>query len=135
MVSSGLTLKMCAWLRGITCLTRTSLWIRQRSTLRLPSLKRGGGGNSIYAPATGKVVFAGPLSVRGNATVIDHGWGVYTAYMHQSEILVQPGELVELGRLIGRGGSTGRTTGTHLHWEVWVGGVQVDPVEWLEKPF
>ena len=92
-------------------------------------------GTELYAPASGKVDFTGLLTVHGNATVIDHGWGVYTAYDHQSEILVKPGELVEPGRLIGRGGSTGRTTGPHLHWEVWVGGVQVDPVEWLEKPF
>ena len=92
-------------------------------------------GTELFAPATGKVVFTGPLTVRGNATVIDHGWGVYTAYDHQSEILVNPGDLVEPGQLIGRGGSTGRTTGPHLHWEVWVGGVQVDPVNWLEKSF
>jgi murein DD-endopeptidase MepM/ murein hydrolase activator NlpD len=95
----------------------------------------GGEGTELYAPAAGKVVFTGPLTVRGNATVIDHGWGVYTAYDHQSEILVKPGDFVEADQLIGRGGSTGRTTGPHLHWEVWVGGVQVDPVDWLEKPF
>jgi len=91
----------------------------------------GGVGTELYAPAAGKVVFAGPLTVRGNATVIDHGWGVYTAYAHQSEIFVKPGDTVQSGDLIGLGGATGRVTGPHLHWEVWVGGVQVDPVEWL----
>jgi murein DD-endopeptidase MepM/ murein hydrolase activator NlpD len=95
----------------------------------------GGEGTELFAPAAGKVVFTGPLAVRGNATVIDHGWGVYTAYDHQSEILVKLGDLVEPGQLIGRGGSTGRTTGPHLHWEVWVGGVQVDPTDWLDQPF
>lgn len=94
-----------------------------------------GGGTDLFAPAAGEVVFTGPLAVRGNATVIDHGWGVYTAYDHQSEILVKPGDLVQPGQLIGRGGSTSRTTGPHLHWEVWVGGVQVDPSDWLEQPF
>lgn len=89
-------------------------------------------GTDLYAPAAGKVVFAGPLTVRGNATVIDHGWGVYTAYDHQSEIFVQPGDLVQPGQIIGLGGATGRTTGPHLHWEVWVGGVQVDPIDWLD---
>lgn len=95
----------------------------------------GGVGTELYAPAAGEVVFTGPLTVRGNATVIDHGWGVYTAYDHQSEIFVQSGDLVQPGQLIGLGGATGRVTGPHLHWEVWVGGVQVDPVEWLDRSF
>ncbi len=67
--------------------------------------------------------------------MIDHGWGIYSGYMHQSEILVEEGEQVEAGQLIGLVGGTGRVTGSHLHLEVWVGGVQVDPMEWLEKPF
>jgi len=81
------------------------------------------------------VVFAGPLTVRGNATIIDHGWGVYSAYMHQSEILVEQGDRVEAGELIGRVGATGRVEGPHLHWEVWAGGVQVDPLDWLSEVF
>lgn len=92
-------------------------------------------GDSIYAAATGVVVFAGLLTVRGNATMIDHGWGVFTAYMHQSEILVQVGDTVEPGQLIGRVGNTGRVQGPHLHFEVLVGGVQVDPLEWLNQAF
>jgi len=95
----------------------------------------GGVGSELYAPAAGRVVFAGPLIVRGNATVIDHGWGVYTAYDHQSEIFVKPGDVVKPGQLIGLGGATGRVTGPHLHWEVWVGGVQVDPTDWLKRSF
>jgi murein DD-endopeptidase MepM/ murein hydrolase activator NlpD len=92
-------------------------------------------GAEIYAPAAGKVVFTGPLTVRGNATVIDHGWGVYTAYMHQSEILVHVGDMVEAGQLIGKVGATGRVQGPHLHWEVWAGGAQVDPLDWLEHAY
>ena len=93
-------------------------------------------GDDVYAPAAGVVVFAGPLTVRGNATLIDHGWGVYTGYMHQSELLVSTGERVEVGQLIGRVGRTGlRITGPHLHWEVWVAGVQVDPMDWLTTVF
>jgi len=92
-------------------------------------------GVEIYAAASGRVVFTGELIVRGNATVIDHGWGVYSAYAHQSEILVNEGDWVEAGQLIGRVGSTGRVTGPHLHWEVIVGGVQVDPMQWLEESF
>jgi murein DD-endopeptidase MepM/ murein hydrolase activator NlpD len=92
-------------------------------------------GTDIYAPADGQVVFAGPLTVRGNATMINHGWGVYTGYMHQSEILVKPGDFVKAGQLIGRVGGTGRVQGPHLHWEVWVNGVQVDPIDWLERAY
>jgi murein DD-endopeptidase MepM/ murein hydrolase activator NlpD len=95
----------------------------------------GGEGTEIFAPAPGVVVFAGPLTVRGNATMIDHGWGVYSGYMHQSELMVQVGDRVEEGQVIGLVGGTGRVEGPHLHWEVWVGGVQVDPLEWLEASF
>jgi len=92
-------------------------------------------GTELYAVAAGKVVYTGLLTVRGMVTVIDHGWGVYTAYNHQSEIFVKPGDLVQSGQLIGLGGATGRTTGPHLHWEVWVGGVQVNPVDWLARAY
>ena len=91
--------------------------------------------NKIFAPAPGVVVFAGPLTVRGNATMIDHGWGVYTGYMHQEEILVKVGDKVETGQEIGIVGETGRVNGPHLHLEFWVGGVQVDPMDWLEREF
>jgi murein DD-endopeptidase MepM/ murein hydrolase activator NlpD len=89
----------------------------------------------ITAPAPGRVVFAESLTVRGNATLIDHGWGVYTGYWHQSVIQVQVGQTVETGQIIGFQGATGRVTGPHLHWEVWVGGFQVDPLEWTETAF
>ena len=92
-------------------------------------------GTELYAVAPGKVVYTAMLIVRGGVVVIDHGWGVYTAYDHLSEILVQPGNTVQRGQLIGLGGDTGRTTGPHLHWEVWVGGVQVNPVDWLARSF
>jgi murein DD-endopeptidase MepM/ murein hydrolase activator NlpD len=92
-------------------------------------------GTELYAAAPGKVVYTDTLIVRGGVVVIDHGWGVYTAYDHLSEILVQPGNTVQTGQVIGLGGDTGRTTGPHLHWEVLVGGVQVNPVDWLARPF
>ncbi len=92
-------------------------------------------GTEIFAPAAGVVVFAGPLTVRGNATVIDHGWGVFTAYMHQSEFKVAVGETVEPGQVIGLVGGTGRVNGPHLHFEVWVGGVQVNPLDWLTQVY
>lgn len=95
----------------------------------------GGVGTEIHAPAAGTVVFAGPLTVRGNTTMIDHGWGVFSGYMHQSKLLVQAGDHVEAGQLIGLVGGTGRVTGPHLHWEVLVGEVQVDPMDWLKQPY
>ena len=95
----------------------------------------GGTGLPIKAPAPGVVVFAGPLTVRGNATIIDHGWGVYSGFWHQSEFKVKVGDLVETGQEIGSSGGTGRITGPHLHWEIWVNGVQVNPMTWLETSF
>ncbi len=95
----------------------------------------GGEGLQIFAPAPGKVVFAAPLTVRGNATIIDHGWGIYSGFWHQSEILVNVGDMVEQGQVIGLVGGTGRVTGAHLHWEVWVNGVQVNPLDWLNQAY
>lgn len=95
----------------------------------------GGVGIEIFAPAPGKVVFTGTLTIRGNATVIDHGRGVYSAYGHQSEILVSEGDWVETGQVIGLIGETGRVSGPHLHWEIIVGGIQVDPYPWLSEEY
>jgi len=95
----------------------------------------GGEGLQIFAPAPGKVVFASALIVRGNATIIDHGWGVYSGFWHQSEIMVNVGDMVEQGQVIGLVGGTGRVTGAHLHWEVWVNGIQVNPLDWLNQAY
>lgn len=89
----------------------------------------------IYAPAAGVVIFTGFKPVRGNATIIDHGWGIYSGFWHQEEIYVSEGDFVQAGQLIGKIGKTGRATGPHLHWEIWVNGVQANPLQWLEKPF
>lgn len=89
----------------------------------------------IYAAAAGKVIFTGPLTVRGNATFIDHGWGIYSAYYHQKEIDVTVGQQVQAGQLIGQIGATGRVTGPHLHWEIWVNGIQVNPLDWLKNTY
>lgn len=89
----------------------------------------------VFAPAPGIVVFAGPLVVRGNATIIDHGWGVFSGFWHQKTINVKVGDRVAAGQIIGEIGGTGRVTGPHLHWEVWVNGVQVEPQDWLENVY
>ncbi|MCI0551501.1 MAG: peptidoglycan DD-metalloendopeptidase family protein [Anaerolineae bacterium] len=95
----------------------------------------GGEGLQIFAPAPGRIMFAAPLTVRGNATIIDHGWGVYSGFWHQSEISVNVGDVVEQGQVIGLVGGTGRVTGAHLHWEIWVNGVQVNPLDWLNQTY
>lgn len=89
----------------------------------------------IYAAADGVVTFTGLKTVRGNATIIDHGQGVFSAYYHQAEINVAIGDHVKAGDLIGKIGATGRVTGAHLHFEIWVNGIQVNPLRWLEKTF
>jgi murein DD-endopeptidase MepM/ murein hydrolase activator NlpD len=89
----------------------------------------------ITAPAPGVVVFTGKLVVRGNATVIDHGWGVYTGYWHQSKTLVNIGDHVATGQILGYQGATGRVTGPHLHWEMIIGDKQVDPLQWTKVAF
>ncbi len=94
-----------------------------------------GTGTPIIAPADGVVVFAGPLDIRGNATIIDHGWGVFTVYCHQSSQSVRVGDMVKAGQIIGFTGSTGRVSGPHLHWELWVDGVVVDAMQWVSQSF
>jgi murein DD-endopeptidase MepM/ murein hydrolase activator NlpD len=90
---------------------------------------------NIYAAAPGKVVFAQSLKIKGNYTIIDHGWGIYTGYAHQSKFLVNVGDIVTAGQVIGEIGSTGRAAGPHLHFDLWVNGVYVNPIDWIEKSF
>ncbi len=87
---------------------------------------------NIYAPAPGRVVFSEEVTVRGIATIIDHGWGIYSGMWHQSKSLVKVGDFVETGQLIGEIGATGRVTGPHLHWEIFANGIQVEPLDWLD---
>jgi len=89
-------------------------------------------GTPIRAPAPGVVVRAGPRGGYGNAVEIDHGGGVVTLYGHASQLMVSPGEFVQAGQEIARVGSTGRSTGPHLHFEVRVGGRPVDPARVLK---
>ena len=89
-------------------------------------------GTPVQAPAGGTVILAGPLTLWGNAVLIDHGWGLVTGYGHLSAIEVETGQEVQSGDVVGRVGSTGLSTGAHLHWEVWVGGNSVNGLQWLE---
>lgn len=71
------------------------------------------------------------LTTRGNAVLLDHGWGLVTGYWHLSEILVDVGDRVSADDVFARVGSTGLSTGAHLHWEVWANGESVDGKQWL----
>jgi murein DD-endopeptidase MepM/ murein hydrolase activator NlpD len=91
-------------------------------------------GTPVYAPGGGRVVFAEERIVTGNSVVIEHFPGVYGLFYHLDTIDVSEGELLERGEPIGTVGSTGVSTGPHLHWELRVGGVSVDPGPFLEIP-
>jgi len=93
----------------------------------------GGSGEPIYAPAAGLVVLAEPLNVRGNAVLIDHGLGLFSGYWHQSRTVVKVGDVVAPGDIIGYIGDTGLVTGPHLHWEMRLGGIAVDPLQWVQE--
>ncbi len=93
----------------------------------------GSAGKPIYAPAGGQVVLAETLTVRGNAVLIDHGLGLFSGYWHQSKIAVQVGQTVAPGDLIGYVGSTGLSNGPHLHWEMQLNGLAVEPLQWIEE--
>jgi murein DD-endopeptidase MepM/ murein hydrolase activator NlpD len=97
------------------------------------------GGQAIYAAADGRVVTAGWSGGYGNYTCISHGpyqgSDLATCYGHQSVIEVSVGQWVRRGQVIGRVGSTGASTGSHLHFEVRRGGDPVNPVPWLPGCF
>ena len=90
-------------------------------------------GTPVVAPASGIVVLAENLDVHGGAVVIDHGLGVASNVWHLSRIDVEPGQRVAPGDPIGLVGTTGLSTGAHLHWEIRVNGVAVDPMQWTKE--
>ena len=92
----------------------------------------GAYGEPIYAAADGVVATGGRSGAYGNLIELDHGKGLATRYGHLSAVLVQPGTRVKQGQLIGRMGSTGRSTGTHLHYEIRIDGRAVNPRPYLE---
>jgi murein DD-endopeptidase MepM/ murein hydrolase activator NlpD len=88
-------------------------------------------GAPIHAAASGTIIYCGWESGYGNLTVIDHGGNLATAYGHQSSIAVACGQQVSQGQVIGYVGSTGHSTGPHLHFEVRINGAPVDPMGYL----
>jgi len=97
----------------------------------------GAAGSSVTAPAAGRVALVGTVSqgfrVHGNVIGIDHGQGVVSIFMHLSRINVQEGDFVKAGQKIGAVGSTGASTGPHLHWGLYVNGQSIDPLPWKSQ--
>jgi murein DD-endopeptidase MepM/ murein hydrolase activator NlpD len=89
-------------------------------------------GTSILATADGVIRHSGWAQGYGMCAVVDHGFGYSTLYGHMSEIVAKEGAPVKRGQIIGRMGSTGTSTGNHLHYEVWTGGVPRDPMKFLQ---
>ena len=89
-------------------------------------------GAPIRAPLAGEVVAIGDYFFTGNTVFVDHGQGFVTMYAHLSRVDVSPGQHLDAGELIGQVGSTGRATGPHLHWSVFLSNVPVDPKLLLE---
>jgi murein DD-endopeptidase MepM/ murein hydrolase activator NlpD len=94
----------------------------------------GGMGSVVVAPAAGKIRLVGKeaegFQVHGNTIGIDHGQSVVSIFLHLKDIYVQEGDFVKAGQPIGTVGSTGASTGPHLHWGLYINGVSVDPVPW-----
>jgi murein DD-endopeptidase MepM/ murein hydrolase activator NlpD len=89
-------------------------------------------GEAIRAVAAGTITFAKQFNVLGNAVGIDHGQGLESMYLHMSRLVVVPGVAVQRGDILGYAGSTGRSTGPHLHWVLYVNGVNVNPAQWVK---
>ena len=94
----------------------------------------GGAGSAVMAPASGYIKLVGKeaegFRVHGNTIGIDHGQGVVSIFLHLQDIYVKEGDFVQAGQTIGTIGSTGASTGPHLHWGLYVHGISVDPVPW-----
>ena len=88
-------------------------------------------GTAVVAAASGQVVYAGWMGGYGNLVLIDHGGGLATAYGHNSGFAVGGGQSVGQGQVIAYAGSTGNSTGPHVHFEVRVNGSPVDPLGYL----
>lgn len=95
---------------------------------------RGATGSSVYAIADGTVVLAEKLYFEGNFTVIDHGNGIFSGYMHQHQLHVKEGQQVRAGDKIGEVGATGAVTGAHLHLSLWIRGIPLDALSLLHLP-
>lgn len=86
-----------------------------------------GAGAPIISPAKGVVINTGNYFFNGNTVLLDHGQGLISGYFHMSKIAVKAGQIVNQGDILGAVGSTGRATGPHLHWNIYLNGAKVNP--------
>jgi murein DD-endopeptidase MepM/ murein hydrolase activator NlpD len=92
-------------------------------------------GTPVYAPADGVVVVAELLTVRGNAIVIDHGWGVFSGLYHLQSFNVTVGQVVHQGDLVALSDNTGLSTGAHLHWDIRIRGLNVNALFFTQQVY
>lgn len=90
-------------------------------------------GTDVWASAGGVIVVAEPLYVRGGAVIINHGLGIYSGYYHLSDVVVNRGDIVQVGQKVGEVGTTGLSTGNHLHWDFLVTETWVGADSWVEQ--
>ncbi|MEL7563865.1 MAG: M23 family metallopeptidase [Dehalobacterium sp.] len=90
-------------------------------------------GTPVLSTCDGKVVFAGRQTVLGKTVIIQNNYGFQIVFGHNSKINVKVGETVSRGDCVSHTGNTGRSTGTHLHYEVWVSGEKVDPMDYINE--
>lgn len=92
-----------------------------------------GAGTPIKSPAAGKVILVGDYFFNGKTVFVDHGQGLISMFCHMSKVDVKVGDELARGGIVGRVGATGRATGPHLHWNVSLNGVRVDPSIFIGK--
>ena len=92
-------------------------------------------GTKIIAPAAGKVLLVGDFFYSGNYLILDHGFGLISSYSHMSEVNVKTNDYLEQGDVIGKVGSTGRVTGPHLHWSVYLNNERINPESLIAENF
>ena len=88
-------------------------------------------GTQIIAPGSGTIIYSGDMGGYGKVVEIDHGFGIVTRFAHNSKIFVIDGQQVKLGDAIATVGSSGRSTGPHLHYEIRIDGISIDPMTYL----
>ncbi len=96
---------------------------------------RAQAGTFVLASNTGVVALAASLKAHGRTVMINHGQGIMTIFLHMQTLLVKPGQRIAKGAVIGKVGSSGLSTAPHVHWQVFVHGVPVDPIAWTETEF
>ena len=92
-------------------------------------------GTKIISPSRGQVILVGDFFYAGNYILIDHGFGLLSSYRHLSKITVKENEIIERGQKIGEVGTSGRVTGPHLHWTIYLNKVRINPESIIQENF